>query len=306
MLAVSWSGTDSAGAQDDYEPDPQVIADVWGYAAETDNGYDHVLRWVRVLQSFGAIEGMTAAEARGYADNGWQRWVPVAAELRKLEDGQAEPDPQVVADVWGYAAETDNGFDHVLRWMRVLHTFGALDDMTAAEAQGYADNGWQRWVPVAAELAAMEAAAAAAEPNRAPVVNEHAEWYDLFVGSGNAPRGFLVWKIFSGIFSDPDGDDLTYTASVSDDQSGLVEDISTRLGVPSNHGDELDYLFFMADADGDWKAVSPALPDPLTITVTLTATDSGGLSASMTGEFLVDWDSYPEVVSAEAGRRPSR
>ena len=37
------------------------------------------------------------------------------------------------------------------RWRRVLKTFGALDDMTAAEAQGYADNGWQRCVPMAAE-----------------------------------------------------------------------------------------------------------------------------------------------------------
>ena len=73
VLAVSWSGGSPAGASDDYEPDPQLIADVRGYAAETDNGFDHVLRWVRVLQAFGALEGMTAAEARGYAEQyGWQ------------------------------------------------------------------------------------------------------------------------------------------------------------------------------------------------------------------------------------------
>ena len=30
-----------------------------------------------------------------------------------------------LTDVWGYARETDNGFAHVLRWLRALHTFGA-------------------------------------------------------------------------------------------------------------------------------------------------------------------------------------
>ncbi|MCY4511664.1 MAG: SwmB domain-containing protein [Acidobacteria bacterium] len=167
VLAVSSSATSPAGAQDAYQPDPQLIADVRGYAAETDEGFDHVSRWFRVLQSFGALEAMTAAEAQDLADTHWAaRWAPVVEELTKLEaqDGY-EPDAQVAADVQGYARETQNGYDHVLRWMRVLHTFDALDDMSAAEAQGYADSGWQRWVPVAAELAALEAATAAPQPD---------------------------------------------------------------------------------------------------------------------------------------------
>ena len=70
-------------------------------------------------------------------------------------------DPALVALVRGYAAETWKHPDHVKRWKRVLAAFG--DDnghtpMTAAEAQTYADRGWQRWVPVAAALAALEAA----------------------------------------------------------------------------------------------------------------------------------------------------
>ena len=137
-------------------PDQQVISDVRGYAQETRNGYDHVLRWMRVLGTFGALDDMTAAEARGYADQHLAgRWGPVAAELAALESagGGYEPDQQVVADVRGYAQETRNGYDHVLRWMRVLATFGALDDMTAAEARGYADQHLaERWGPVAAEL----------------------------------------------------------------------------------------------------------------------------------------------------------
>ena len=69
-------------------------------------------------------------------------------------------DPALVAQVRGYAAETHQGQEHVDRWMRVLAAFG--DDngytaMTAAEAQTHADKGWQRWVPVVAALAALEA-----------------------------------------------------------------------------------------------------------------------------------------------------
>jgi uncharacterized repeat protein (TIGR02059 family) len=137
-----------------------VVSDVWGHAAETANGFDHVLRWMRVLHTLGAIEGMTAAEAQGLAGQYWAvRWDPVVAEIAAMEaqDGYA-PAPQVVSDVWGYAAETANGFDHVLRWMRVLATFGVVADMTSAEAQGYADTYTaSRWDPVVAELAKLEA-----------------------------------------------------------------------------------------------------------------------------------------------------
>ncbi|MCY4616651.1 MAG: hypothetical protein OXC71_09725 [Chloroflexi bacterium] len=146
VMAVSWSGTSPAVASNDADaPDPQLIAAVRGYAQETADGPDHVLRWFRVLHTLDALEGLTAAEARGLADTYWaQRWNPVVEELTKLEAqvGYA-PDARVVADVRGYARETQNGYDHVLRWMRVLHTFDALDDMSAAEAQGYAGNGWR-------------------------------------------------------------------------------------------------------------------------------------------------------------------
>ena len=258
--------------------DPALVAQVRGYAAETQHGQAHVDRWMRVLAAFGDDNGytaMTAAEAQVFADKGWQRWVPVVAALAALEaaqqpltlpavsvsagadvteggdavftvtaspapaaalsvtvtvatagefgitagtrtvpipttgsatltlatandevdepdgsvsvtvaagdgytvgdpasgtvaiaDDDAPPavatvDPALLAQVRGYAAETHHGQAHVDRWMRVLAAFG--DDngytaMTAAEAQVFADKGWQRWVPVAAALAALEAA----------------------------------------------------------------------------------------------------------------------------------------------------
>ena len=94
--AAIWAGTTPAGAQDGYEPDEQLIDDVRGYARETEKGYDHVLRWMRVLHTFDALDDMTAAEAQDYADNGWQRWVPVADALADLENapGDYQPDGQ--------------------------------------------------------------------------------------------------------------------------------------------------------------------------------------------------------------------
>ena len=63
VLALVWAGTGPAGAHDDYEPDQELIAQVWIWAAETDSGFDHVLRWLRVLKTLGAVADMSAAEA---------------------------------------------------------------------------------------------------------------------------------------------------------------------------------------------------------------------------------------------------
>ncbi|MCY4040300.1 MAG: hypothetical protein OXF72_03475, partial [Gammaproteobacteria bacterium] len=81
--------------QTDTNVDPQLLADVRAYAAETDNGPEHVERWRRVLYALtngaeGVAPAMTSHEAQTYADKGWARWVPVAAAL-KLIDGGVDP-----------------------------------------------------------------------------------------------------------------------------------------------------------------------------------------------------------------------
>ena len=73
---------------------------------------DHTDRWDRALKAFGetvadaSLTAMTAAEAQGYADRGWTRWVEVAEALRQIEsDGvqAAAPEPPVVTVTAGGA-----------------------------------------------------------------------------------------------------------------------------------------------------------------------------------------------------------
>ncbi len=148
------------------------------------------------------------------------------------------------------------------------------------------------------------------EPNLAPVLNIQAENYALFTGDNNAPRGILVSKPFHGVFSDPDGDELTYAVSVASGNAHLVEllqvmrhqDIPEERRVNREEG-LFSRVWFTAESEADWKALDPIPPDRPVVTVTLTATDPGGLSASVDGDFLIWWDSYPEVESAVASKQ---
>ncbi len=164
-----------------YAPSAQLVANVRGYAQETDNGQAHVDRWLRVLAAFGDDNGhapMTAAEARGHAAEFWSaRWDPVVEALAALESAQAsepapEPEPEPVAcvsaelraDIEGYGKETWEGSEHVERWLRVLQSFSGTasegSKVSSTEAREYRDRGWDRWIPVVAALECLEERAA--------------------------------------------------------------------------------------------------------------------------------------------------
>ena len=274
-------------------PNAGLIADIRGYAAETDEGTEHVTRWQRTLKALGETDTafanltpMTATEAQTYLDKGWTRWERVVTALTELEaqqqpgtnttpppsppvvsiddvtvteggnaqftvsldkvwtsavtvdyttadgsasagsdytgvstaqtltitagqqsatltvattddsidepdetftvtlsnpvnatlgdasgeatvndnDEPANPNAGLIADIRGYAAETDEGTEHVTRWQRTLKALGETDTafanltpMTATEAQTYLDKGWTRWERVVTALTELEA-----------------------------------------------------------------------------------------------------------------------------------------------------
>ena len=128
--------------------------------------------------------------------------------------------------------------------------------------------------------------------NRAPVVNADAAGYEKFIGTHNAPPGVIVFKMFAGLFSDPDGDQLTYTASIPDDRAAVVENLRIR--------ESGSLLFFQYESEDRWASVTPVVPNPVSTEVTLTATDPDGLSASLTGTFRGVWASQPVLRYVDA------
>ena len=139
------------------------------------------------------------------------------------------------------------------------------------------------------------------QPNQAPVVDTQAENYEWFTSRQNIPRGLLFSKSFYQVFTDRDGDELTYSVSASEDHRQLLDDLSIGLDyrTPENSHQPMELfhrVWFEVDGEDDWKGISPALSDPVSVTATLTATDPEGLSVSLDSGILIDWESHPEVV----------
>ena len=133
--------------------------------------------------------------------------------------------------------------------------------------------------------------------NRAPVVNSGTRNHEWFVNEQNAPRGMLVSKSFAGLFTDPDGDQLVYSAAITGGRAELLDDLaigswgrSDVLAAQSPWPREATQrVFIEVDDDDDWDALEPPLAARPVITVTVTATDPTGLSASVSGKFLLIW-----------------
>ena len=150
-------------------------------------------------------------------------------------------------------------------------------------------------------------------PNRPPVLNTGLQNHGWFVNEQNAPRGVLVSKSFAGLFSDPDGDQLTYTAAITGGRAQLLDDLaigswgrSDLLAAQSPLPREATQrVFIEVDDQDDWDTLEPALAQRPVITVTVTATDPTGRSASISGDFLIIWEpaggelAPPERVSAQ-------
>ena len=95
-------------------------------------------------------------------------------------------------------------------------------------------------------------------PNRAPVVDTEARNYALFTRNMTVPRSFLVSKPFYQVFTDPDGDELTYSVSMSEHDRQLLDDLSIGLDyrTPENSHrspEVFHRVWFEVDGEDDWK-----------------------------------------------------
>ncbi len=305
--------------------DPQLVADVRSYAGETQHGAGHVNRWKRVLEAFGVedypnLEPTTAGEAQAHADIGRARWIPVAEYLVALEAANPQPAPaptsesvnaQVLADVRSYAAETQHGAKHVNRWKRVLEAFGAesypdLEPMTAAAAQVYADAGWGRWVPVAAELQAIESATPAPTPTPAPVVTPEvnilssvggsegqtvtfgisanpAPSSDLNVGINVVTTGDFGYGAIPSSVTIPTGGSVTLSITTTDD-SADEPDGSVTLTLNGGSGYTVGALASeTVSVTDDDATVAPVVQDPeVSVTAGSDVTEGGNAEFTIT------------------------
>ena len=151
----------------EWRNDPQWSS----YRAHTDR-WDRALLALGETVSDGNLTPMTAAEAQAFVDQGWTRWVTVAAALAAKEAENAggseptSPYADLIAQMveWRNDPQWSSYKSHTDRWDRALLAFGetvsdtTLTAMTAAEAQAFADQGWTRWVEVAKALKEIESA----------------------------------------------------------------------------------------------------------------------------------------------------
>ena len=132
-----------------------------------------------------------------------------------VSQGQAQyADLIVKMKEWRNDPEWAHLKEHTDRWDRALLAFGetvedtTLTPMTAAEAQGFADRGWERWVEVAAALRVLE--------NQAPTVSGAIADVTIVNESGTKEVSL------AGVFDDPGGDSLTITAVSSDEATATA------------------------------------------------------------------------------------
>ena len=189
---------------------------------------------------------VTVVDNDGAADTGCTGQISGSGQSAQGVAAQAEPpDAELIAQMkaWRNDPQWAHQQAHTDRWDRALLAFGetvsdtSLTAMTAAEAQGYADRGWERWVDVAAALREIEAAGQpesqqqqraepepqveTAQPQQPP--NRAPELASAIGDVSGLEAGATREVALAGAFSDPDGDALTITAASGDESVATVE-----------------------------------------------------------------------------------
>ena len=190
----------------------------------------HTDRWDRALLAFGVtvtdttLTAMTAAEAQTYADRGWTRWVEVAAALRELQN-QAPTVDSAIADA---TIVSESGTRQVS--LTGVFSDADNDDLTIT-AKSSAET--VATVSVAADYSTLTVSAKArgtatitvtAKDGKGGTVDDTftvkvkaAPTVSAAIADLSLEVGGTQDITLSSVFSDADGDDLTFTASSTDE-----------------------------------------------------------------------------------------
>ena len=232
--------------------DPALVAQVRGYAAETQHGQVHVDRWKRVLAAFGDDNGytaMTAAEAQVFADKGWQRWVPVVAALEALEAPTEPPQQPLTLPAVSVSAGADvtEGGDAVFTVTASPTPASALSvTVTVATAGEFGVTAGTQTVPIPTTGSATLTLATANDE-----VDEADGSVSVTVAAGN---GYTV------------GDPASGTVAVRDDD---VPAVRVAAGDAVTEGGEAVFTV----------TASPAPASPLAVSVTVAAEGDYGIAS---------------------------
>ena len=245
------------------------------YKAHTDR-WDRALLALGETVSDGNLTPMTAAEAQAFVDQGWTRWVTVAAALAAKEAENAggseptSPYADLIAQMveWRNDPQWSSYKSHTDRWDRALLAFGetvsdtTLTEMTAAEAQDFADSGMTRWVEVAKALKEIESAG-----NQPPTAPTATATVSLSAAPNTVAEG--EWVRVTATLSTELPNAVTIPLTVSrgtseDGDHGTLSEIVLPAGITSGTGG----IKTTDDADADNETFTVALGSPLPSGVT--------------------------------------
>ena len=232
--------------------DPALVAQVRDYLAKTDPvARPHVVeRWQRVLAAFGDDNGhtpMTAAEAQAFADQGYDKWVPVAAALEALEAAQQPLTLPAVTVSAG--ADVTEGGDAVFTVTASPAPASALSvTVTVATAGEFGVTAGSRTVPIPTTGSATLTLATANDE-----VDEADGSVSVRVAAGN---GYTV------------GDPASGSVSIADDDLPLPA-ITVSAGDAVTEGGDATFTV----------TASPAPVSPLSVSVTVAAEGDYGIAS---------------------------